>query len=482
VTTWTGGIAPVYGAGLWQTYGSMRTPRRLRLVTAAILVLLWAGFTTCAGMVGGGPMLAGWAALLCAAAGVGVYFAVVRPVEQLFQEATTGHAEAVRELIDIKAALDAHSIVAITDATGRITYVNDKFCEISRYSRAELLGQDHRILNSGTHPKAFFKELWRTIAAGKVWKGEIRNRTKDGSFYWVDTTIYPFLNEHGKPRQYVAIRTDITKRKEDELALIQLADELAAKNKELETVVYVVSHDLRAPLLNVQGFGAALSRIGGELKEKCRRGDIDEIDRLLEVDLPRALRFIDAGITKMDALLNGFLRFSRTGRVELRPGRLDMNALVAGAVQALKFQTEEAGAVIETGDLPECVGDATLIGQVFSNLIENALKYRDPSRPSRVSITGSIENGQARYTVRDNGIGIAIEHQPKVFELFHRLNPKKTEGEGLGLTIAQRALERQRGRIWLESIPGEGTTFHMTLPALPPGASVRTSGASPSTP
>ena len=164
--------------------------------------------------------------------------------------ATAGRAlnKSLKDLADTNFALNQAAIVAVTDVKGRIQVANDKFCEISKYSRDELLGQDHRIINSGYHPKEFIHDLWQTIGQGRIWRGELRNRAKDGSIYWVDTTIVPFLDDRGKPYQYMAIRYDITERKKSEA---RLREQTALAR--LGEMAAVVAHEVKNPLAGIRG-------------------------------------------------------------------------------------------------------------------------------------------------------------------------------------------------------------------------------------
>ena len=159
--------------------------------------------------------------------------------------------KSIKEISDYKYALDESAIVVVTNQKGIIKHVNDNFCKISQYSREELIGQDHRIINSGYHSKDFMKELWETIANGKVWNGELKNKAKDGTYYWVDTTIVPFLNEKEKPFQYLAIRSDISERKRFEEELLSNSNTLENQNKQLVDFCNIVSHNLRGPMRNI---------------------------------------------------------------------------------------------------------------------------------------------------------------------------------------------------------------------------------------
>lgn len=247
--------------------------------------------------------------------------------------------------------------------------------------------------------------------------------------------------------------------------------ELARKNEEMESMIYTASHDLRSPLVNIQGFSQRLEKAKGDIVARLAQDDVPEavrssLAKVLGERMPAALGFIKSSSLKMDSLINGLLRLSRAGRVQLTIVPLDMSALLHDIVGTLTIQIQQAAATVTLGDLPACLADSAQINQVFTNLIDNAIKYRDPARALTIAINGSLHGGKVRYTVADTGLGIAEEFQPKVWQLFHRLNPNGTvAGEGLGLILVRRILERLHGHISLTSKAGEGSCFTIELPA-----------------
>ena len=341
----------------------------------------------------------------------------------------------IRELEDFRYALDQSAIVAATDVTGAIRFANDKFCEISGYTREELLGQDHRLINSAYHPKSYIRELWRTIASGQMWRGELRNRAKNGTFYWVDTTIVPFLDDRGQPYQYVAIRYDITARK---LAEQQLVDQ--ASMARLGEMAAVVAHEVRNPLAGLRGALQILSqRLAGERAEHA-----------VIVEMIKRLDTLNDRVTDL-------LRYAKPRTPQL--GRVRLRTLVESTVALLHRDPAVAAVevVVEGADVP-AYGDVELLREVFLNLLLNAGQAMEGHGVVRVTIEGGA---MATVRVRDHGPGIPTGVQAKLFEPFFTT---KRAGTGLGLAIVRRLLELQHGTVTFESSSSQGTHVLVTLP------------------
>ena len=240
-------------------------------------------------------------------------------------------------------------------------------------------------------------------------------------------------------------------------------------NKELESIVYVASHDLRSPLVNIQGFSRKLAKACQEMNALLRDdrvpGDLQSACDSIQGSIGKSLHFITSSVEKMDTLLGGLLRLSRLGRKALKHDRVDMNGLVEDVVNAMTYQLRQSGGEIEVEPLLPCLGDAVQINQVFSNLIDNAVKYCAPERRLRIGISSWMDGGQAVFRISDNGIGIPLAQQEKIWEIFHRLNPgSDVAGEGLGLTVVRRILDRSDGKVWVESEWGKGSSFFVSLP------------------
>lgn len=341
-----------------------------------------------------------------------------------------------RDLEQFKYALDQAAIVAITDHRGVITYVNDKFCDISQYHRSELIGADHRLVNSGYHPKEFMRDLWRTIAQGRIWRGEIRNRAKDGSHYWVDTTIVPLLDADARPRQYLAIRYDITQRQLAESRLRQQAS--LAKLGELAAIV---AHEVRNPLAGLKG---SLQVLGSRLPDHMPERGI-----------------VEAMVERINALnerVNDILMYAGTTPPHLQA--VPVRAVLTDVVSLARASARDARTVVVQGDDAVVTGDPHMLREVFMNLLLNACQASADG--GGVDIRVVSQDDACRITILDRGRGIAPEVRARIFEPFVTTKPG---GTGLGLAIVQRLLERQGGTIALEDREGGGTAAIVMLPA-----------------
>jgi len=294
---------------------------------------------------------------------------------------------------------------------------------------------------------------------------------KNGTARVFEVHGYPIFGKSGRLEQVIEYNLDITARKQADLERERLMKTLEAKNEELQSIVQVASHDLKSPLINIKGFAEELTEHCIKLREISRKNagnDVkDETMRLLDESIPQALEFINAGTSRINTLIDGLLQISRLGAVEMHIEPLDMNRLIQDVVENMQFEAKRRRASITVGTLPPCMGDSSATSQVFSNLLDNAIKYLHAGRKGRISISGCLENGNSVYCVEDNGIGIAPQYRGKVFEIFHRLDPHNgTGGEGLGLTIVGRILDRQKGSIRIESEPDKGSRFFVYLPAV----------------
>lgn len=334
----------------------------------------------------------------------------------------------------------------------RITDCNEAFTRVTGISRKSAIGRLATEIYQTEEPP-YFAEFSRVALTMEPYHFE---------------TYYPDMGKHfsisivaPEKNRFATITADVSEIK-------QAQQVITSKNKELEQLVYIASHDLRSPLVNVDGYGRELEFAITELR-KIIEADTDLQNSVtpsatILADMTDALYHIRNSTRQMDALLKGLLKLSRLGRSALNIVPLNMNSLVAEIVSTIGFAARKGEIELVIESLPPCMGDVLQVTQVFTNLIGNALKYTDSSRPGKIVVSGKKEAGRSVYCIEDNGIGIARQHLENIFQIFHRLNPGVTEGDGLGLTIVKQALSMLDGEILVESESGKGSRFFVKLP------------------
>ncbi|WP_099353192.1 ATP-binding protein [Fredinandcohnia onubensis] len=339
----------------------------------------------------------------------------------------------LKELADLESVLNEATIFAITDREDRILYANDNFCNLYKYTREELLGQKHEVYSSNFHPPSFFEDIWDTIQGGEVWKGEILNQAKDGTKYWLDTTIFPFVDSNGERYKHISIQYDITEKRNTEEALrktekLAMIGELAAG----------IAHEIRNPLTTIRGFVQLLNDNGVEVHYIDTI--IDEIDRInfivsefMVFAKPHQIYFSECNIT---SILKSVIKF------------LEPEANLKNVNIEYKFPRDE---VLISGEKNQ-------LKQVFLNLIKNSIEAMPTG--GYVSIVVDRTYQEISITIKDEGIGMKADQIKKLGEPFFTT---KQNGNGLGLMVSYKIIQNHKGTIQVNSQLNQGTTFFISF-------------------
>jgi PAS domain S-box-containing protein len=379
--------------------------------------------------------------------------------------------------------------IFMLDPDGHVASWNAGAERIKGYRRDEILGKHFSVFYP---PEATAREWPRTELERAAHDGRFEDEgwrvRKDGTQFWANVVITALRDPQGKLIGFGKVTRDISERKANlerienlTRELQQRVTELAATNRELlqktsenESFVYSVSHDLRAPLVNLQGFSQELvltqQELAALLADPRVPGDVrDRGVALLSGDLSESVGFIRNAVQHLGNIIDGLLRLSRIGRVEYRIEPVDVNAVVADILASMRPTIAASGARVHVEPLPAIEADRNAIGQVFANIVGNAIKCLHPDRPGDIRIAAIAEEPPV-FVIEDNGIGIAEEYRKKIFQVFQHVHAAEGRGEGMGLAIVRRIVERHGGRIWFESTPQAGTRFLFTLGPSPGSA------------
>ncbi|MAT14827.1 MAG: histidine kinase, partial [Planctomyces sp.] len=289
-------------------------------------------------------------------------------------------------------------------------------------------------------------ELQLLKASQKSSYFQARFRCKGGEWKWIEWNIEAAYYDNKK---FYAVGRDITDRKRTEKSLRDMNIALRESNQELKQFAYVASHDLQTPLRSIAGFAHFLK---DDYHGKIDATADDYIDRII------------AGCERQRILINDLLTYSRLENGTVRQGEVDLNKVLSDVLEAIKLTIEEAKAAVTSDELPTVLGDESQMFQVLQNLIENGIKYNKSGDP-RIHLSAKEENGEWLISIRDNGIGIELEQQTRIFEIFRRLHTQQEySGTGIGLALCRKIVQRHQGKIWVNSEAGAGSTFHFTLP------------------